>query len=90
LIPLALIERPARDFGARGEGLGDILLADAVNRLLSATKTLAIFAMIVDAKDDRAACFYKGFGFSPFPSRPLRLFMPISDAAAALSASTRP
>jgi hypothetical protein len=39
---------------------------------------------VVDAKDDGAAAFYRGFGFRPFPDRPLRLFMPASVAAAAL------
>jgi hypothetical protein len=64
--------------------VGDLLLADAVRRILGAGRSLAVFAIVVDAKDDGAAAFYRGFGFRPFPDRPLRLFMPASVAAAAL------
>jgi ribosomal protein S18 acetylase RimI-like enzyme len=86
-IPAALIGRLARDMRVRGEGIGDLLLADAVRRILSAARSLAVFAIVVDAKDDRAAEFYRDFGFEPFPGRPLRLFMPAAVAARALSKS---
>jgi GNAT superfamily N-acetyltransferase len=84
VIPAALIGRLARDQRIRGQGVGDLLLADAVRRILGAGRSLAVFAIVVDAKDDGAAAFYRGFGFRPFPDRPLRLFMPASVAAAAL------
>jgi len=82
-IPAALIGRLARDLKVRGEGVGDLLLADAIRRVLDASRSLAIFAIVVDAIDERAAAFYRDFGFLPFPTRPLRLFMPASDAAEA-------
>jgi GNAT superfamily N-acetyltransferase len=85
LIPAALIGRLARDQRVRGEGIGDLLLADAVRRVLDAARSLAIFAIVVDAIDENAAAFYRDFGFSPFPSRPLRLFMPATDAVAAIA-----
>ena len=85
LIPAALIGRLARDQRVRGKGMGDILLADAVRRILDAARSLAVFAIVVDAIDEKAAAFYQDFGFSPFPTRSLRLFMPIQDAEAALS-----
>jgi GNAT superfamily N-acetyltransferase len=85
LIPAALIGRLARDQRMRAEGVGDLLLADAVKRILSAASTLAIFAIVVEAKDEQAAEFYRDFGFTPFVSRPFRLFMPVADAAAAIS-----
>lgn len=86
-IPAALIGRLARDARAAGEGVGALLLGDAVLRILSVGQSLAVFAIVVDAKDDGAADFYKRFGFRPFPSRPARLFMPASVAAAALDRS---
>lgn len=85
LIPAALIGRLARDRRVRGQGVGDLLLADAVRRIASAANTLAVFAIIVEAKDEQAAAFYRDFGFMGFPSRPLRLFLPVADAAAAMS-----
>jgi ribosomal protein S18 acetylase RimI-like enzyme len=83
-IPAALIGRLARDVRARGRGVGELLLADAVRRILGAGRSVAVFAIVVDAKDERAADFYRGFGFRSFPNRPLRLFMLTSVAAAAL------
>ncbi|MFZ5558960.1 MAG: GNAT family N-acetyltransferase [Pseudomonadota bacterium] len=86
-IPGALIGRLARDVRARGRGVGELLLADAVRRILGAGRSLAVFAIVVDAKDETAADFYRGFGFRPFPSRPLRLFLPTSVAATAFERS---
>ncbi len=85
LIPAALIGRLARDQRVRGEGLGGLLIADAIRRVMDASRSLAVFAIVVDAMDETAAAFYRNFGFSPFPSRPLRLFMPAADAAEALA-----
>lgn len=85
LIPAALIGRLARDQRVRGQGVGELLLADAIRRILSAALTLAVFAIIVDAKDETAASFYRAFGFAPFPTRPLRLFMPVTEAMEAMS-----
>ena len=85
LILAALIGRLARDERVRGEGVGDLLLADAVRRAIGASRSLAVFAIVVEARNEEAAAFYRGFGFAPFPSRPLRLFMPMSEAAEAVS-----
>jgi len=85
LIPAALIGRLARDERVRGEGVGALLLADAVRRIISVSRSLAIFAIVVEATDKKAAAFYRDFGFAPFPSSPLRLFTPVSEAAEAVS-----
>lgn len=82
-IPAALIGRLARDERVRGRGVGELLLADAVRRILGAGRSLAVFAIIVEAKEERAADFYRDFGFRPFPNRPLRLFLLTSVAASA-------
>jgi ribosomal protein S18 acetylase RimI-like enzyme len=84
-IPAALIGRLAREERVRGQGIGELLLADAVRRILSAARSMAVFAIVVDAKNEAAAEFYKSFGFVPFPSRPNRLFLLVSTAIAALS-----
>lgn len=74
-IPAALIGRLARHERARGCGVGELLVADAISRVLSAAATVAAYAIVVDAKNDWAASFYKSFGFVPFPSRKNRLFL---------------
>lgn len=83
-IPAALIGRLARDGRARGQGLGELLLADAIRRVLGADRSLAVFVIVVDAKDDRAVQFYKAFGFQAFPLRPKRLFLPTATAVAGM------
>jgi len=86
-IPAALIGRLARDERARGRGVGDLLLADAVRRILSVADAVAVFAIVVDAKDERSVDFYRAFGFQPFPNRPRRLFLLTSTARKALLAT---
>jgi len=66
-IPAALIGRLACNVRVRGKGIGEWLLADAVRRVLGASRTLAVFAIVVEAKDATASAFYEGFGFRPFP-----------------------
>jgi GNAT superfamily N-acetyltransferase len=84
-IPAALIGRLARDENVRGKGVGELLLADAVRRVIGVARSLAVFAIVVEAADEKAAVFYRDFGFVPFPNRPLRLFMPASEAMEAVS-----
>ncbi|MDP9413740.1 MAG: GNAT family N-acetyltransferase [Pseudomonadota bacterium] len=83
-IPAALIGRLARAERVRGQGLGGVLLADAVQRTLSASRSVAVYAILVDAKDEGASTFYHRFGFRSFPLRPDRLFLLTSTARAAL------
>ena len=80
-IPGALIGRLAVDRSAKGQGLGRMLLADAIKRSLSASEEIAIHAMIVDAKNDAAKAFYEGFGFISLRDDPMRLFLPLSSFA---------
>lgn len=83
-IPAALIGRLARDGRVRGQGVGELLLADAIQRVLGAGRSIAVFAIVVDAKDERAAAFYQSFGFQAFPLRADRLFLLTATAAAGL------
>jgi ribosomal protein S18 acetylase RimI-like enzyme len=83
-IPAALIGRLARDDRVRGRGIGELLLADAIRRILGASRSLAVFAIVVEAKNARATAFYEGFGFRVFPQRPNRLFLLASTAAKAI------
>lgn len=84
-IPAALIGRLARDEKVRGEGIGELLLADAIRRVIGAARSLAVFAIVVETIGEKAVTFYRDFGFTAFPNRPLRLFMPASEAVEAVS-----
>jgi GNAT superfamily N-acetyltransferase len=84
-IPAALIGRLARDLRVRGQRVGDILLADAIRRVLAARERMAVYAIVVDALTPMAGDFYKSFGFIALPSRPDRLFLPTAMAERALA-----
>jgi GNAT superfamily N-acetyltransferase len=78
-----LIGRLACDKRAQGRGVGSLLLADAVRRILSASKALAVFAIVIDAKGP-AITFFEGFGFRSLPLHPDRLFLLASSAGSAI------
>ena len=75
-IPAVRMGRLAVDQGARGQGLGAALLADALER--SAASQIASYALVVDAKDDGAVRFYTHFGFMTLANQPRTLFLPLA------------
>jgi hypothetical protein len=79
-LPAALIGRLARDIRCKGQDVGPLLLGDAIRRIVTVNQTIAVHAIVVDAKDERAAAFYGRFGFLAFPSRQDRLFLPVGTA----------
>ena len=74
-VPCALIGRLAVDQSCHGIGLGRLLLADAIKRVVVVSDSVAMHAVIVDAKNEDARAFYEKFGFAPLPSSPMRLFL---------------
>lgn len=77
-VPAVLLGRLAVDRDAQGSGLGEFLLMDAMYRTLLATQVMAVYAMVVDAKDASAAKFYRKYGFIAFPNNTQRLFLPMA------------
>jgi GNAT superfamily N-acetyltransferase len=76
-IPAALIGRLAVDRNYRGQGLARKLLGDALHRAAAISNALGIHAVVVDAKDEMAAGFYRKFGFITLSDSPLHLYLPI-------------
>jgi ribosomal protein S18 acetylase RimI-like enzyme len=60
-VPVARLGRLAVDRLYRGRKLGAAMLWDAVSRAMRSE--LAVYALVVDAKDDQAAAFYKHHDF---------------------------
>jgi GNAT superfamily N-acetyltransferase len=75
-LPAARLGRLAVDRRFTGQKLGSALLADAVLR--AAASDVAVFAMVVDAKDAQAEAFYRHHGFLTYASAPDRLLAPLS------------
>ena len=78
-VPAALLGRLAVDLAHRRRGLGDFLLFDAMRRTLHAD--LAAAVLIVDAKDEQAASFYRRHQFLDIGPGRGRLFLPVSRIA---------
>jgi ribosomal protein S18 acetylase RimI-like enzyme len=76
VVPAASLGRLAVASHYQRQGLGGILLADALMR--AARAELGIFAMVVDAKDEAAQRFYEHYGFTPLPGETRRLCLPIA------------
>ena len=85
-VPAVRMGRLAVDRDFKGMGLGGALLADALRR--SAQAEIAAHALIVDAKDETAADFYRHHGFIALSSSALRLFLPLATVAGLSSAGT--
>ena len=77
-VPCTLVGRLAVSATFRGQGLGELILMDALHRSLKASRQVASAAVIVDAKDDRARSFYLKYGFLELPANPNRLFLPMA------------
>lgn len=75
--PGILLGRLAVDLTVRGQGLGDFLLADAITRTCNVKHNVGVHALFVDAIDDKAAGFYRKYGFRAFPDSPSRLVLPL-------------
>lgn len=84
-VPAVRMGRLAVDQDFKGQGLGGALLADALDR--SVRSDIAAYALIVDAKDESAAAFYRHHGFIALPDSASTLFLPL---ATVRSFSNRP
>ena len=76
-IPVMRIGRLGVDHGIQGKGLGRQLLADALRLALASSAKVGIFAVVVDAKHDQAASFYRKLGFTPCHDLAMTLYLPI-------------
>ncbi len=76
-IPVARLGRLAVDISAQGQGLGQHLLFDALQRCIALTKEIGISSIVVDAKHERANSFYLAYGFQELTSDPLCLLLPM-------------
>ena len=91
-VPAAYLSMIGVSASGQGSGLGTLLLADALRRILSASDSIGVKAVVLDVIDDggeaaarRRAAFYLRMGFQPFPGQPSRMFISISDVRAAFA-----
>lgn len=80
-VPVARLGRLAVDRAFHGQQLGGALLADAAMRALRSE--VAVWALVVDAKDEAAAAFYRHHGFQPFGKQGRQLIVALAHFAQA-------
>lgn len=66
-LPVTLLGRLAIDTRFHGNGLGKLLLLDALYRSYDISKKIGSFAVIVDPLDSEAESFYYKYGFIKLP-----------------------
>jgi GNAT superfamily N-acetyltransferase len=77
LVSATLIGRLAVAVARQGQGLGALLLADAVQRAYASAGTVGSSMLVVDAISEHAAAFYAANGFARL-SGSLRLALPMA------------
>lgn len=78
-VPVARMGRLAVDAKYAGQKLGAALLWDAAQRAIHSG--VAVFALVVDAKDERAEAFYRHHDFVSFGSQPRQFILPLATLA---------
>jgi len=76
-VPASLLGRLAVSDNFRDQGIGELLLLDALKRALGNIGEVASAVVVVDAKDETARGFYLRHDFMPLPTQPNRLFYPM-------------
>jgi GNAT superfamily N-acetyltransferase len=72
-----LLARLATDKGVQGRGLGGQLLLAAGKRCLRVAAEVGGGMLFIDAKNDRAATWYEGYGALRLQDAPLKLALPL-------------
>ncbi len=75
LLPVAVLAWLGVSISHQGQGLGRLLLAQALRDCHEAGKTFAFVAVILDCISDAAKAFYRQWDFEELPGHPYRLFL---------------
>ena len=76
-IPTAHLGRLAVDVRIQGQRLGELLLIDALERIVLATAELGIYAVELYAITEKAKQFYLKYGFVPLLDDDKHLYLPL-------------
>jgi GNAT superfamily N-acetyltransferase len=77
-LPFLLLGRLAVDKAFQGKGYGDAMMYHAFKTTKNVAGSVGILGMIVDAKDEKAAAFYRRFRFRSIEGNRSRLVLPIA------------
>lgn len=76
--PMLRIGHLAVNRNHQGQGIGQDLLSFALHIALEFSAAVGLYAIVIDAKNEQAAEFYRRQGFVATLDSPLSLFLPIA------------
>jgi len=76
--PILRIGRLAVDVHHQGSGIGQDLLAFALRLAVEFSQRVGLYAVVVDAKHDKAKAYYTKLGFIACVDSPLCLYLPVA------------
>jgi GNAT superfamily N-acetyltransferase len=79
-VPAIRMGRLAVSSSERGKGHGDHLLAHAVARCLGLREQLGVRVLLVDGLHEKAARFYRAYGFREATANSHTLYLPLGNA----------
>ena len=85
VLPVAILAWLGVREDCQGQGLGGLLLAQALRDCFEAGQTFAFVAVILDCVSDAAKAFYQHWDFEPLPGHPYRLFLSAKRLAAMMA-----
>jgi GNAT superfamily N-acetyltransferase len=77
-VPVFRLGRLAVDSAMQGKGFGGALLLRAAERCMRVAQEVGGVALLIDAKDDRAANWYQSYGALRLDHAPLSLVLPFA------------
>ena len=78
-VPAVRMGRLAVSAGEQGKGHGDYLLGHAVARCLGLREQFGVRVLLVDALHEKAACFYRAYGFREATANSKTLYLPLGN-----------
>ena len=84
-VPVFKLGRLAVDSKFQGRGLGGVLLLRAAARCIRVAQEVGGVALLIDAKDERAATWYASYGAVALVDMPTSMILPFGTVASALA-----
>ncbi len=89
LVPAAKLARLAVHKAQQRQGLGNLMMTEAMQRVINVSEQVGIIGFLVDAKDEAAKRYYQRYGFLEFPKQALKLFLPMDTLKSAFERTKR-
>ena len=86
IVPGVKLARLAVSNEHQRQGIGSILLVEAMKRALIIAENAGVIGLFVEAKSNEVKGYYERFGFEGTKERPLLLFLPLSSVKGLIDA----